>query len=104
MRTIYIDSDYKCHLESDGTMNAVEAVFFDGCSKAFIEGYIFVPSGATWTREDGEVFEGEMIVPWKDSKTLELAQSAYEESLAELQDMQAALELLNVTPSEEVNE
>ena len=30
MKTIYIDSDFKCHLVDDGTMTAVETDFFDG--------------------------------------------------------------------------
>jgi hypothetical protein len=30
MKTIYIDSDFKCHVTNDGTMKAVETEFFDG--------------------------------------------------------------------------
>ena len=102
---IYIDADYKCHTEAGEDRTEVETQFFDNKCKVFIEGYRFLPSGERWTREDGEIFEGMSVFPWKDSQILELAQSAYEESLAEMQDMQAALELLNVTPTtEEVNE
>ena len=39
MRTIYIDENFKCHLDNDGTMITVETDFFDGKCKAFIEGY-----------------------------------------------------------------
>ena len=45
MKTIYIDSDFKCHITDDGTMRAVETDFFDQKCDAFIEGYRFVPAG-----------------------------------------------------------
>lgn len=76
--TIYIDSDFKCHVSDDGTMTAVETDFFDSKCDAYIEGYRFVPSGSTWTREDGAVFSGEMVAPWKDWRQLDDAQRAYE--------------------------
>ena len=93
---IYIDSDYKCHTESAGGLTAVETDFFNGKCKTFIEGYRYVPQGQTWTREDGVVFAGEMIAPWKDYSALAAAQAGYEEAAAELQDMQEALNLLGV--------
>ena len=93
---IYIDSDYKCHVEAAEGLTAVETDFFDGKYKAYIEGYRFVPAGKTWTREDGVVFTGEMIAPWKDYSALAAAQAGYEEAAAELQDMQEALNLLGV--------
>ena len=93
---IYIDSDFKCHTVDDGTMTAVETDVFDGKCTAFVEGYRFVPSGESWTRNDGVVFHGEMITPWKPYSVLAAAQRGYEESLAEQQDMQEALNLLGV--------
>jgi len=81
---IYIDSDYKCHIADDGTMQAVETDFFDGKCETFIEGYRFVPEGATWTREDGAVFHGEMASPWKDYNILAAAQKQHEDDLAAL--------------------
>ena len=101
---IYLDSDYKCHAEHADGLTAVETNVFDGKCKAFVEGYRFVPAGSVWTRTDGETFAGEMTTPWKDYDTLTLAQSAYEERLAELEDMQAALHLLGVSPIEEVTD
>lgn len=100
--TIYIDNDYKCHLTDDGTMTAVETDAFDGKCQTYIEGYRFVPTGETWTREDGQTFTGEMISPWKDWSILDAAQRVYErEQLAALQtqnaDMAAALEVLGVS-------
>ena len=92
---IYIDKDYKCHVADDGTMTAAETDFFDGKCEEFIEGYRYVPSGESWTREDGVEFRGEMIAPWKDSRELDEAQREYEREL--LADAQNALSVLGVS-------
>lgn len=89
---IYIDSDFKCHAANDGTMTAVETSFFDGKCQTFVEGYRFVPEGSTWTREDGQVFRGEMIAPWKDYAILDVLQRIYELEL--LADAENALAIL----------
>ena len=82
MRTIFVNPNtFECYVENDGTMTAVETDFFDGKCDAFIEGYRFVPSGCEWVREDGEVFHGEMITPWKDYNELDNAQREYERQL-----------------------
>lgn len=84
MRTIYIDSDYKCHLVNDGTMTEVQTDFFDDKCNTFVEGYRFVPAGESWTREDGVTFHGEMIAPWRSYEALAAAQAQYETDQAEL--------------------
>jgi hypothetical protein len=89
VKTVYIDFDYKCHVSNDGTMTAVETNFFDGKCDAFIEGYRFVPFGESWTRNDGEVFDGEMISPWKDYAELDSAQREYERQI--LAEFESAL-------------
>ena len=76
--TIYIDNDYKCHIEPAEGLRAVEISGFNGKCAAYIEGLRYVPVDETWTREDGEVFVGEMISPWKDYAELEKAQLEYE--------------------------
>lgn len=76
---IYIDSEFKCHTENADGRRAFESDFFDGKCKTFVEGYIYVPEGETWVREDGESFNGIMIAPWKDYSILAMAQSAYED-------------------------
>lgn len=78
MKTIYLDSDFRCHLTDDGTRQAVETDYFDGKCDTYIEDYRFVPSGSTWEREDGEVFAGEMVAPVEDWEALDDAQAAYE--------------------------
>ena len=106
MKTIYIDSAYRCHTsDPDGTLTAVENNFFDGKCPAYIEGYRFVPAGQTWTRPDGVVFQGEMIAPWKDWRELDEAQRDYERERyaaleEELADAKAALALLGVSADE----
>lgn len=98
--TIYIDSDFKCYIEPAEYRTAVETEFFNGKCRAYIEGYRFVPTGCEWTRQDGHVFRGQMIAPHTDFRILQAHQSGYEEMLAEMEDMKAALELLGVTVDE----
>ena len=81
MKTIYIDSDFKCHSFNDGTMVEIQTEFFDGKCNDFVEGYRFVPVGEIWTRYDGVVFHGEMIAPWKDYAELDAAQREHERKL-----------------------
>lgn len=96
MMKIYIDPEFKCYAaEADG-LRAVETEVFDGKCAEYIEGYRFVPAGEVWTREDGEVFRGEMVAPWKASDQLEQFQTIYERMLAQQADMQAALAVLGV--------
>ena len=80
---IYIDSDYKCHTEAADGLRAFEVPDFDGKCKAFIEGHRYVPEGETWTREDGMVFEGNMVSPHTDYNELKEAQLIYEKEQAE---------------------
>lgn len=97
---IYLDKDYKCHTTDDGTMTAIETDVFDGKCAAFIEGCRFVPMNATWTREDGVEFSGEMITTWTDFNILTAYQEQYEAMLAELEDADNALSILGVTVNE----
>ena len=100
--TIYIDSDYKCYVSAAEGRRAIETNEFDGKCPEWIESYRFVPEGETWTREDGEVFKGEMVTPWKDLGSAYATQTAYVEqqlstTQAQATDMQAALNVLGVT-------
>lgn len=79
MRTIYVDSDFKCHVTNDGTMTAVETDFFDGKCDAYIDGYCYnIERGA--------------IYPWRPYSELETAQEEYES--ARLTDAENALAIL----------
>ena len=86
--TIYIDNNYKCHTSSGDGFTPVETDAFDGKCRQFIEGYRFVPAGQSWEREDGQVFIGEMISPWRDyailSEFQEVAQEEQDKATAEM--------------------
>jgi hypothetical protein len=79
MRTVYIDSDYKCHVADDGTRKAVETSFFDGKCDTFVEGYCY---------DDRKGYL--QIYPWKDYAELDAVQREYEKQL--LAEYEAALE------------
>ena len=98
---IYIDDNYKCHTEPAEGLRAFELPFFEGKCKRFVEGYRYVPEGETWTREDGEVFSGEMIAPHEDYAILEAAQAIYEELGGG--DLEDVLEELTAAFEEGVN-
>ena len=78
MKTIYIDSEFKCHVTSGEGLMPIETNAFDGKCDTYVEGYRFIPAGQTWTRADGVVFTGEMIAPWKPWAKLDAAQREYE--------------------------
>ncbi len=79
---VYIDSEFKCHTtNTGGTFREVESDIFDGKCASFIEGYRLIPAGESWEREDGVVFQGEMIAPWKNYNELDLVQREYERQM-----------------------
>ena len=67
MKTIYIDSNFRCHVTNDGTMTAIEDDFFVGRCDVFIEGYVY---------DDSKGYP--QIYPWKPYEELEVAQREYE--------------------------
>ena len=96
--TIYIDSDYKCYVSAAEGRRAIETGFFDGKCEEWIESYRFVPAGETWVKENGEMFRGEMVSPWKDLSEAYAAQAAYVTAQntqyeAALAEIEAALEV-----------
>ena len=96
---VYIDYECKCHTTNpDGTFQEIDVSDFDGKCQTYIEGYRYCPEGESYTREDGKVFHGECIVPWKDYAELDRAQREYERAL--IADMQNALNKLGVTLDE----
>ena len=78
MKTIYIDSEFKCHVTSGEGLTPIETDAFDDKCNIYIQVYRFIPAGQTWTRADGVVFTGEMIAPWKPWAELDTAQREYE--------------------------
>lgn len=97
MKTIYLDSDFMCHVTNDGTMTEVQTYAFDNfCSNA-IDLMRFVPQGETWTRPDGRVIHGEFIQA-TDSAKIDAYQRQFMEDQAQMDDMQNALDILGVSP------
>lgn len=92
--TIYIDSEYKCHVDDANGLTAVETDAFDGKCEEYIEGYVYVPPGEELERGEA-VIKGEAMFPWKPYEDLERAQRQHEHD--ELEDMREALKLLGVT-------
>lgn len=79
MKTIYIDSNFKCHITNpEEQYTAIETDAFDGKCDTYIEGYRFIPSNSAWIRPDGTIFYGEMVAPWKPWAELDKAQGDYE--------------------------
>ena len=96
--TIYIDSDYKCYVSAAEGSRAIETDAFNGKCAEWIESYRFVPEGDTWVKENGEMFRGEMVSPWKDLGNAYAAQAAYVTAQnaqyeAALAEIEAALEV-----------
>ena len=89
--TIYIDRDCKCYTEPAAGRTAVETNAFDGKCRQYIEGYRFVPAGQSWTREDGQMFHGEMITPWRPYDILAEFQALYEEEQQIINEYDSAL-------------
>ena len=75
--TIYIDSDYKCYVFAADGRRAIETNEFDGKCEEWIESFRFVPAGETWTQDNGVMFRGEMVTPWKDLSEAYVAQTGY---------------------------
>ena len=68
MRTIYIDEDYKCFLNFKEEYTIIQTDYFDDINywtDNKIESMRFVPEGEEWIREDGSIFYGQMVTPWK---------------------------------------
>ena len=79
---IFIDSECKCHIDNpDNAFREYEVEDFNGKCQTFIEGHRYCPPDESYTRDDGEVFHGECIVPWKPLDELEDAQHEYEKQL-----------------------
>ena len=88
--TVYIDTDYRCHPEEANGRTAVELSFFDGKCDTFIESYRYIPSGKSWQRNDGSMFEGEMLSPLTDLTAALAAQKEYTNMIENAADYVAA--------------
>lgn len=91
--TIYIDTDYCCHLTNGGGMRPVETDFFDGKCAAYIEGYRFIPTRETWTNKDGIVINGECVMLIENYALLQRFQAQHDaDEAAHLEELGALIE------------
>lgn len=74
---IFIDSEYKCHIENDGTMREFEVPAFFGKCEEYIEGFRYIPEGESLVI-GGREFMGEMLAPFVRFSELDMAQYRYE--------------------------
>lgn len=79
---IYIDMDYRCHIENGEGLREVETDAFDGRCRAYIEGYRLIPHGETWTGADGRTIRGRAVFPWREHTLLAEFQKMYDEIIA----------------------
>lgn len=70
--TIYIDSEYRCHLENADGRTAIETDVFDEKCKGYIEGYKYIPIS-----DDG----GYIMTPAVPYNTIKVCQTQYKEDL-----------------------
>ena len=106
MKTIYIDSEFRCHLTDIGGLQAVETDVFDGKCDRYIEGYRFVPDGQTWTRDDGVQFTGPMVSPHTNYDILAAYQEQYQSDgdlVEQAQVLQSQMAELDAAYREGVN-
>lgn len=93
MKTIFLDSDFCCHANNDGTMTETQTDVFDGLCAGAIEGYRFVPAGESWARSDGQVFHGPFIQPCKPTEVIDGIQRQHEaDEAAHLAELGALIE------------
>lgn len=76
--TVYLDSEYRCHLSPGSGWQEVELDSFEGKCREYIEGYCYIPYGQTYIKKDGTVLYGEMLFPWQDINYLNDLQFKYE--------------------------
>ena len=91
MKTVYVDSDYMCHLANDGTMIEVQTDVFDETVDDAIPYYRYIPQGYEWQDSKGRVFHGTFIQATDSAEIDRIVQQAY------IADMQNALAILGVT-------
>ena len=91
MKTIYIDSDYMCHLENADGRTEVQTDVFDSVVDEAIPYYRYIPDGVEWTNGKGRVFHG-LFIQVTNSNMIDRITT---QSI--IGDMQSALAVLGVS-------
>ena len=92
MKTIFLDSEYMCHLTNDGTRMEVQTEVLDHLCDNAIELMRYIPEGKTWVHPKGFTVYGEFVQATDSAKIDAYQRQAY------IEDMENALALLGVNP------
>lgn len=96
MKTIYLDSDFVCHVKPSLGYVEYTTDLFDLMCDRFIEAHRLVPYGSTWTRPDGHVFSGLMVsLAIQDSIAMPY-QKQYEEDQDNMMSLEDVAELVEM--------
>lgn len=91
MKTIYIDSEYMCHLENADGRTEVQTDVFDGVVDTVIPYYRYIPQGEEYINSKGRAIHG-LFIQATDSEAIDRITRQ-----AIISDMQNALAVLGVT-------
>ena len=90
MKTIYLDSEYMCHLENAEGRIEIQTDVFDSIDDNAIPYYRYIPQDKTWVDSRGRTYHG-VFIQATDSEAIDRIMQA-----ALLNDMQNALAILGV--------
>lgn len=102
MRTVYLDSDFICHLEDATGRIPYQTEMFDGKCDALVEAYRIVPEGSVWTRYDGVQFKGELISPADNYDTARFHQTQFEEDNENMMPLDDVAELVEMVYQDDI--
>lgn len=91
MKTIYLDSDYMCHLENADGRTEVQTDAFDGVVDGAIPYYRYIPQGKEYVNTKGRTIHG-LFIQATDSDAINRITT---QSI--INDMTNALAVLGVT-------
>ena len=97
MKTIYLDSNFMCHIINDGTMTEIQTDMFDDLCNNSIELMRYIPQNEMWVRPNGRIIYG-LFIQATDSEKINAYQIQWQSDQEQMEDMQNALEILGVNP------
>ena len=90
MKTIYLDSNYMCHINNNGTRQKIVTDVFDSMCEKAIECYRFIPEGQVWKKTKAITLRGPFIQAVAESNLIqqqhEIDDSKYTQELGALID------------------
>ena len=78
MRTLYLDTDFRLHIEPFEGFRSIETDKFDNYCDELTECYRYIPQGDFWVKPNGEIIYGEFIQPWCKTDKAEVIQMTYD--------------------------